>query len=135
VYLTYIPYYYMQAREVLEHTSLALTTTNHQELIMATNTLPQSNSVEDIEKAKKLIRTFYRLWVASELSARFYKEHNLADCEGTDTESEALTALLKDQYRIGAGIGDELDNLLNVLGIKDLDYSSHRQEGWECNHG
>ena len=97
---------------------------------MATNTLPQSDSVEDIEKAKKLIRTFCRLWTASELSVRFYREHNLANCEGKDTESEAFTALLKDQYHIGTGIGDELGNLLNVLGIKDLDYSSHRQEEW-----
>ena len=97
---------------------------------MATNTLPQSDSVEDIEKAKKLIRTFYRLWTASELSVRFYREHNLANCEGTDTESEAFTALLKNQYHIGSGIGDELDNLLNVLGIKDLDFSSHRKEEW-----
>ncbi len=97
---------------------------------MATNTLPHSNSVEDIEKAKKLIRTFCRLWTASELSVRFYREHNLANCEGTDTESETFTALLKDQYHIGSGIGDELDNLLNVLGIEDLDYSSHRQEEW-----
>jgi len=97
---------------------------------MATNTLPQSNSVEDIEKAKKLITTFYRLWTASELSVRFYREHNLANCKATDTESEAFTALLKNQYHIGSGIGDELDNLLNVLGIKDLDYSSHRQEEW-----
>jgi len=114
------------------NTPTALTTTNRA-LIMATNTLPHSNSVEDIEKAKKLIRTFHRLWVASELSVRFYREHDLANCEATDTESETFTALLKDQYHIGTGIGDELDNLLNVLGIedvKDLDFSSHRQEEW-----
>ena len=55
---------------------------------MATNTLPQFNSVEDIEKAKKLIRKFHRLWVASELSARFYREHKIEDCEFTDTESK-----------------------------------------------
>ena len=97
---------------------------------MATNTLPQSNSVEDIEKAKKLIRKFHRLWIASELSVRFYRGHKVEDCEAIDTKSEAFTALLKDQYHIGSGIGDELDNLLNVLGIEDLDFSSHRQEEW-----
>jgi len=112
---------------------------------MATNTLPQSNSVEDIEKAiklkpeeaealKKALRTINKFILASGWVQGYFKDlhvkNNIDKLHPDNVEFHAFFAMMLRIERLFDPAMDACDEIQEALDISWLEFPENMKEEW-----